>query len=93
MAKRARTTIKRAIQTCGRTLINISNRVPLVGFVVAGFIVWFAIQVRRRGLTAIILADQVIFWFLLLLATCFVVLGVAGFIETISARRRVGRRK
>jgi hypothetical protein len=44
-------------------------------------------------LTTVLLLDQVIFWCLLVLAACFTLLGVAGFIETISTRRRNAQKK
>jgi hypothetical protein len=88
---RPRPTIKRAIKTCARALVTLSHRVPLIGLVIGAVIAWLAFWMRAHPVTAIDLLNRIIFWTLLVIAACFVVLGVAGFIETISARGRARR--
>ena len=88
---RRRPTIKRAIATCVQALITASNRVPLVGFLVAGALIWLAFWMRSHPPTAWEIANRSLFWIALVVAACFLVLGVAGFIETMTGQRRARR--
>ena len=69
-------------------LVTVSHRVPLIGLLIGGVFAWLAFWLRSHPMTTIELLNRIVFWTLLVIAACFVVLGVAGFIETISARRR-----
>ena len=88
---RPRPTIKRAIKTCVRALVTVSQRVPLIGLVIGGLIAWLAFWLRAHPMTTIELVNRIVFWVLIVLSACFVLLGIAGFIETINARRRARR--
>ena len=85
---RRKPTIKRAIATCVNALIAVSHRIPLIGFIVGGGLVWLAFWMRSHPPTSWEIANRVGFWLALLVAACFVILGIAGFIETMSARAR-----
>lgn len=88
---RRRPTIKRAIATCVRALIAVSHRIPLIGFLVGGAFVWLAVWMRSHAATPWEIANRIAFWIVVLIAACFLLLGTAGFIETITGRRRAPR--
>jgi hypothetical protein len=88
---RRRPTIKRAIATCVRALIAVSHRVPLIGFIVGGAFVWLAVWMRSHPATSWVIVNRCAFWIVVLIATCFLLFAMAGFIETITGQRRARR--
>ena len=85
---RRRPTISRAVATCWRALISVSHRVPLIGFVVGGALLWLAFVVRSRPPTSVELINQIAFWLIAAIAAAFLLFAAAGFIETVSGRRK-----
>ncbi|MBC8105979.1 MAG: hypothetical protein H7Z14_05270 [Anaerolineae bacterium] len=88
---RPRPTIKRAIATCVRALIAVSHRVPLIGFIVGGLLAWLAVWMRSHPAMPWEIVNRIAFWVVVLIAACFLILAMAGFIETITGRRRASR--
>ena len=90
---RRKPTIKRAIATCLQALITASNRVPLIGFMVGGALVWLAFWMRGHPATSWLIVNRCAFWIVVLVAACFLLFAMAGFIETINGQRRARRAK
>jgi uncharacterized membrane protein len=87
---RRKPTVRRAISTCVQALIAVSHQVPLIGFIIVGVLVWLALWLRSHPLTSWEIGNRCIFWLVLIVAGCFLVLAVAGFIEAVKRRPRAG---
>jgi hypothetical protein len=61
--------------------------VPLIGFIVGGGLVWLAFWLRSSPPTEVVAFNRVLFWTTIVIAGCFVLLGAAGFIETMTGKR------
>ena len=88
---RRKPTIQRAIATCFQALIAVSHHVPLVGFLIAGVLIWLAFWLRSHPLMTWEMGNRVVFWIVVTVAGCFLLLAVAGFIEAVKRRPRSSR--